>query len=407
MDKTASLSIEESEKLTSSTENLQQLLKEKNLEIERIKQRNSLLEAMFDNLPGRIFCKDLQGAYLLSNSHDAKMTRAYAMEEAKGLDHFLGKTDEEIFPAKLAKLFRNTDLEVICSGKSLVTECKYFNAEGKPIIESATKIPLYNAQDQIIGTMGYCFDITYLKSLEIKVKKADTDKIEFIRHMQHDIKTPFTGITGLTNILLERETDSEKSDFLKDIILCANELMEYCDRILDFSKATVKNLPLVTSTFPLHDMVDSVINIGSPVAKIKQLHLSLDYAESLPKIVIGYPYRLKSILVNLLNNSLQYTQQGQIRLIVRPKTIAINNSLILLFIIKDTGQGMSSEKRIAIEKQLNDSPTVENDTYEGRGLGLRIIAQFAKDIGGKVFVTSELEMGTTFTVEVPLEISQV
>lgn len=404
MDTTDSLSIEENE--TSSIEKLQQLLKEKNVENKRLQQEIDLMQQVLDYLPFCVFWKDKQGVYLGNNHFTLETTKAYScLREPEKIRGFRGKTDEEIFIREFADIHRESDLEVLRTQKALEKESNITHSKEQQIIECDKKAPLFSNQGEVIGVMGYTSDITYLKSLETKVKKSDTAKIEFIRHMQHDIKTPFTGITGLTNILLDRETDSEKRDFLKDIILCVNELMEYCERILDFSKATVKNLPLVPLTFQLRDVVDSVINMATPVAKIKQLHLLLNYAESLPKMVIGYPHRLRSILVNLLNNSLQYTQQGQICLIVQPKTIT-NNSLIIQFIIKDTGQGMSSEKRIAIEKQLNDAPTVENDTYEGRGLGLRIVSQFAKDIGGKVSITSELGMETTFTVEIPLEISQ-
>ncbi len=389
-----------------SLEKLKVLLEEKNLDNKRLEQKISLLEKVFNNLPGAIFCKDIEGVYLLLNCHKIEKLRACVLKEAKTMQTFQGKTDAEILPADFAELFRNSDLEVIRTEKGLEMEYIRSNGNGKPTTESVNKIPLYDDQGQIIAVMGYRLDVTYLKSLETKVKKMETSKIEFIRHMQHDIKTPFTGITGLTNILLSSETDPKKKDFLNDIILCANELMGYCERILDFSKATVKDLPLVPLTFQLRDIVDSVINIATPVAKIKQLHLSLDYAESLPKIVIGYPHRLKSILVNLLNNALQYTQQGQIHLIVQPKAIANNNSLIIQFIVKDTGQGMPLEKRIAIEERLNNTPTVENSNYEGKGLGLRIVNQFAKDMGAKISVISELGTGTTFTVKVPLEISQ-
>lgn len=397
-----SLIVEEKEPL----QQLKNLLEEKKLEIKQLKQENNLLRQMFDRLPGHIFCKDIRGVYLLSNVHDRKMNSDYGTENAKHLEDFSGKTDEEIFPAHLAKIFRDADIEVIRTGKSLVIERKRFNEDGQPIIETVNKIPLYDTQGEIMAVLGYCFDITYLKSLEAKVKNNGKSKIEFIRHVQHDIKTPFIGITGLADLLLDRETDSEKKDFLKDIILCANELMEYCERILDFAKATVKNLPLVPLAFQLRDLVDGVINIATPGAKNKQLHLLLDYAKALPEIVIGYPHRLKSILVNLLNNALQYTQQGKIHLIVQPKAIANNSPLIIQFIIKDTGQGMSLEKRIATEEQLNNAPTLENDTYEGRGLGLRIVSQFSKDINAKISVISELGVGTTFTVEVPLEINQ-
>jgi two-component system, OmpR family, aerobic respiration control sensor histidine kinase ArcB len=402
MNKTDGLLIEENQKLKEFLEKLQSLLTEKNSELKYLKQENNLLRQIFDHLPGRIFCKNTDGKYIVTNRQNIENVQHYRLLENIKLESFLGKTDKEIFPEEMATIYRQTDLEVIDSKNTLRREYNYPNKDGKFVIEAVNKVPLLDEQGEVMGVLGYCFDITYLKDLETKLKNAGIAKIEFIRHMQHDIKTPFTGITGLTDILLDRETDLEKREFLKDIILCANELMEYCSRILDFSKTTVKNLPFVTTEFKLRDIVDSVINIALPVAKIKQLNLSLNYdAESLPVTVIGYPHRLKSILVNLLNNALQYTQQGQIYLRVKSKTV-IDDSVLVQFIIKDTGQGMLPEKQAAIEKQLNAVPVIENDTYEGRGLGLRIVSQFAQDISGKVLVESKLGEGTTFTVEIPL-----
>jgi len=162
--------------------------------------------------------------------------------------------------------------------------------------------------------------------------------------MEHDIRTPFSGVLGMATHLWEVEQDVIKKECLNDIVQCAKELLDYCNSILDFSNIE-SGLHLVTEKkFRLQDIVNSAVKMELPAAKLKQLSLTLDYDAAIPNVLMGDSHRIHRILVNLLSNAIKFTQHGHIKLSVAllPKE---HSSVLVRFRVEDTGVGIPEDKK--------------------------------------------------------------
>jgi two-component system, OmpR family, aerobic respiration control sensor histidine kinase ArcB len=223
--------------------------------------------------------------------------------------------------------------------------------------------------------------------------------------MEHDIRTPFVGVYGMINLLAERETDSEKKSILSDVSLCAKELLDYCDSILDFSKIEAQSFPVVAKAFNLKKLVDSVMTIESIAAKHKKLNFSLNYDNELPPVVIGDPYRLKRILINLISNAIKFTKEGFVRLSASvSRQIPETRNLIVNFSVSDSGIGIPKDKKELIYERFTRVVPSNKGLYKGQGLGLRIVKQFVDELDGDIHLKSEVGEGSTFTIFLALKI---
>ncbi len=285
---------------------------------------------------------------------------------------------------------------------------------GEKIIQLSSKIPLRDEKGNIIGVIGNTVDITALKKIETelreakeKLEKANSIKTEFIRNMEHDIRTPFSGVWGITNVLWQRETEPEKKELLGDVTNCTKELLDYCNGILDYAKIEQGNLPLLEKKFNIHKLIDSVITIETPPAKYKKLNLTLEYDENLPIILVGDQYRLQRILINLVSNAIKFTQQGEVKLCVKLVKLQDNKNAIIRFIVEDTGIGIPQEKQDFIYEKFAKVIPSNKGTYKGIGLGLKIVKQFIEEMGGEIDLKSEPGQGSTFVCTLPFKLPLV
>lgn len=368
-------------------------------------QAELTLDHIMAHMPGHVYWKNLQGIYLGCNDRQAR---------SLGFNHgheIIGKTDFELpWSSESAHIFQKNDREVIRTEEAVTTEEKVEIADTKTIMLSQ-KVPLKNKQDKIIGVLGISTDITYLKQVELELKvikeKANQLKLDFIRNMQHDIRTPFIGVWGMSNQLYQQETDPLKKELLRDITECAKELLDYCNDIIDFSKIDLAILPITEKKFELRKLIDSTLRIELPAAKMKQLTLILEYPDNIPPILVGDDYRLQKILLNLLSNAIKFTQEGEVKLQVQLAKQTDDRHLILRFFIHDTGIGIAPEKQDFIyEKFVRIEPS-NKGLYKGMGLGLRIVKQFITELEGEINLTSQLGKGSTFVCTLPFKLPLV
>lgn len=380
--------------------------------IKKLKSENFQLRNIIEDLPGNIYWKNKEGVYQGRNKTSAESLRH--MNLIWKLDDIIGKTDYELFPKEMADKFREHDNEVIENGKELIREEITITPSGEKIIQLSTKRPLYNEKGSIVGIVGNTVDITYLKQIEAELRKskeraeqANIIKSEFIRNMEHDIRTPLSGIWGIVNQLSQRETEQFKKELLEDVTNCAKELLDYCNGILDFSKIESGTLALLEKKFDIRALVESVIHIERPAAKLKQLELSLEYDNNLPNILLGDPYRLQRILINLVSNAIKFTKQGFVKLGVKLIKISEPRTVIVRFIIQDSGIGIPAEKQDFIYETFSRLNPSNKGHYKGIGLGLRIVKQFMKEMGGEIELISDPGKGTSFICTLPFKLPLV
>lgn len=366
------------------------------------------LRSVIEHLPGSIYWKDKKGIYLGRNAFSLEKMRSVELEHHHtNKDDIIGKTDYDIFSKEIADRYRKHDLAVMKNHKEYMIEESITLPSGKVIIQLSTKRPIYNQHSEVIGIVGNTIDITHLKEIEDELRKeharaeqANHIKIEFMRNMEHDIRTPFSGVLGMANYLWETEEDPVKKECLNDIVQCAKELLDYCNSVLDFSKIESGFHAVADKKFYLQDIVNSAIKMEQPAAKHKQIILSANYDENISKVLIGDPYRVHRILVNLLSNAIKFTQKGYVKLII--SLLSIKNSYMLVrFVIEDTGVGIPEENKEYIFEKFTRLSLSNKGYYKGIGLGLRIVKKFMHEIQGEIDLLSEVGKGTKFICTIP------
>ena len=248
-------------KLQAKIEELQQQLAQKDDEIYQLKN-------VISNLPGSIYWKDKDGVYLGRNNFSSQKMRQDKFEDDEAVDWVIGKTDHDIFSSDIADKFRQNDLQVINEGIESVTEEPLHLPDGREIVQLSTKRPLYNSKGEIVGIVGNTVDITYLKRIEtelrdakVQAEEASNLKLQFMRNMEHDIRTPFSGVIGMANYLLQNETDATKKECISDILLASTQLLEYCNSILDFSRMEHGVDSIICRDFNLQQLIDKVLQM--------------------------------------------------------------------------------------------------------------------------------------------------
>jgi two-component system, OmpR family, aerobic respiration control sensor histidine kinase ArcB len=378
--------------------------------IEQQKTEIFQLRSVIENLPGSIYWKDRDGFYLGRNTYSMEKMQSADLEDNKVKDAVVGKTDYSFFSKEIADSYRKHDLKVMTTKKELSIEEPITLPNGQTIVQLSIKKPLYNEKGEVAGVIGNTVDITYLKKIEDelrqakeKAEQANIIKTEFMRNMEHDIRTPFSGVLGLSSCLLEIEQDVTKKKYLNDIAQCAKELLDYCNNVLDFSKIESGMLTIIDKKFSLEKLVDSVTKLELPASIHKNLELKIKYDTNIPDLLIGDSYRVHCILINLLSNAIKFTQDGYVELSVSliKKT---NKSALLRFIIKDTGIGIPGDKQEYIFEKFSRLSLSNKGFYKGIGLGLRIVKQFIHELDGEIDLMSELGEGTQFICTVPFKL---
>lgn len=388
-------------------EELQHIIAEQQAEIFR-------LRSVIDTIPGSIYWKDQNGFYLGRNKFSAESMYSIGLETEphltqKQIDFVIGKTDHDLFPKDVADRYKENDLFVMQTKQETSIE-EPITLDGKTYIRLSTKRPLLDETGKVIGIVGNTVDITHLKEIEGELRKAkekaeaaNIAKTGFIRNVEHDIRTPFNGVLGMAHYLWRHETDSVKKEYLGDIVQCAQELLDYCNAILDFSNIEAGNCPITNKEFNLKTIITKAIKIEIPAAKNKNLALETKYDNNIPSLLIGDGYRLHRVLINLLSNAIKFTQAGHVELQALLMEKNAEYALIRLE-IEDTGCGIPEDKQDVIFEKFSRLVPSTINTYKGLGLGLRIVKQFIHDMHGDIHISSKQGKGTRFTCTIPFRL---
>ena len=240
-----------------------------------------------------------------------------------------------------------------------------------------------------------------------EAKRASLAKTEFLSHMSHDIRTPLNGILGMLTIADRNPMDGKRQQEARQKIRQeAEHLLSLVNDVLEISKIESSQVSISNEPFDIRNVLDNTMGLVHPQAVERGVELSLDYGAVSYPYLMGSPLHLRQILINVIGNAIKYNKTNGKVNIYMEETGCAKNSVTCRFVIADTGIGMSEEFLEHIFEPFTQEASGARTEYQGTGLGMVIVREIANQMGGTVAVESQLGMGTTVTIEVPLSISE-
>ncbi len=368
-----------------------------------------LFRTVIEGMGDAAYVKDQDGRYLMVNP-------AYLRDFGQPSDAILGRTANEVFGPDVGESIRAVETEVMRSGQGRIVE-EAVPTIGQTYVSNIS--PLFAQDGSVAGIIGISRNVTaskleqkareeLVRQLEVAKEQAEQGtraKSDFLACMSHEIRTPMNGVLGMSELLLETRLDREQEDYATAIHDSASALLNIINDILDLSKIEAGKIEIEPVAFPLADYIHSTIAFIRPSVRSKGLYFEARIAPGLPQAIIADPTRIRQIVLNLLSNALKFTSSGGITLQVGMGQSGAEQGRLSIS-VTDTGIGIAPVELEHIFQKFAQADGSITRRYGGTGLGLAISRQLARLMGGDVLVSSTPGVGSTFTLQVPVAISE-
>ncbi len=263
---------------------------------------------------------------------------------------------------------------------------------------------------QITRIIGGTQDITTRKHTELQLTAAREEalqaaraKADFLANMSHELRTPLNAIDGMTTLLLDQDLSADQVALTRNIAQASSNLIQLISDLLDYSKLEAGHFPLDPHPHSLHDTLDNALDLVTPQAAQKYLHLLSWIDPALPPIIESDATRLQQILLNLLANAVKFTAHGEVILFATTR-VAPTGEQLLHFTIRDTGIGIKPQHLPLLFLPYQQGETSSARNHGGTGLGLAISRHLVTLMGGQIWAESTPGQGSQFHFTLPLRI---
>jgi len=386
--------------MTGSIDSVRDITERKSLEKAIIRSEEKY-RGIIENLEFGLLEVNLQGKIQKAYPSFCKLT-GYSKEELIGTNPY-----NILHPDFISVLEEKTrDRE---QGISNVYEVKIKQKSGHYIWVIISGAPFYDEQGNLQGSIGVHLDISQQKKMEIdlleankKAKASSKAKELFLANMSHEIRTPLNAVFGLSNLLKNTDLNDDQIKYVKNINNSAQSLLLLVNDILDISKIESGKIEANNTKFNLRKTLSSVLSSTSYLADKKQLKLSFKIDNLLDNVYLGDDLKICQVLINLINNAVKFTTQGEV-ILKLDKVSDLDNSHKIKFSVMDTGKGIAKDALLGIFEDFSQEDNTISKKYGGTGLGLSISKKLVSILGGKLKVESIINKGTNFYFEIVLK----
>lgn len=358
-----------------------------------------LLNTLMENIPDIIYFKDKENRFIRINEAARNLFGVNSELEA------IGKTDFDFFEEKQAKEAFAIEQEILFTGEPRRNVEKINKKNERYMCFDSLKIPIKNKHGLIIGTAGITRDISGKDEKE-KAIRENMLKNNFMSNMSHEIRTPMNGIIGMSEVLSMDNLTPEQHKMVQIIKRSGDSMLTIIDNILDMYKIDSGKIFIQKRKINIERIVSEIIESHTVEAKENSNILLQRIDLNLPETIIGDGYKLKQILVNLVNNAIKFTQNGEVRIEVKSIGSSDNQHYIKFKVI-DTGIGMDVNDIEQIFESFTQADESTTKKYGGTGLGLSISNKLIEMMGGKLKVNIVKDKGSIFFFELMFDKAEI
>ncbi|WP_271855682.1 PAS domain-containing sensor histidine kinase [Patiriisocius marinus] len=382
-----------------NTENLKQA--ELNNEIASI-QINQL-KSTLDHLDTCIYIKDRNRKYLYANKKTLKLFGCTDQD-------LQGSVDSNFFPKETCEKLAEIDHRILELGENTSFEVESKDPEGNRLVFLENKTPIFDKTDtsKIIGLCGISTDITKRKNIQEKIveseqelKQLNATKDKLFSIIAHDLRSPFYGILGFSELLkdnLSFTEDTESKEYISIINTSAQNTLTLLDNLLNWAKTQTNELSIRLEKIILSEMIQEVITLKKTLSKSKKIKLNYFPETGIEIELFTDKTILQSILRNLISNAIKFTNIGgtiDVKVISNQDHVEVS--------ISDNGLGMNKETINQLFKLSNSSALPGTADEQGSGLGLILCKEFVEKLGGRIWAESTLGKGSDFKFIFPIK----